>query len=124
MSFFDGLQSFAQWVFVNSLKASILIALIFMIQWFVRDRLPAKWQHALWLILIVRLLLPAGFESNLSLYNVLNKSDRAREISARVFTHPMRVVARHERARGHDLVALFLEEGQEGRSDVVQGLHG
>jgi beta-lactamase regulating signal transducer with metallopeptidase domain len=89
MVIIDGLQVFTQWVFVNSLKASILVAFIFIIRWLVHDRLPAKWQHAFWLILIVRLLLPSGFDSNVSIYNVLDRSDAVLRSSTRIFTQPI-----------------------------------
>ncbi len=64
-----GLSAFSQWIFTNSLKAAVLVLLIFTIQWLLRDRLPAKWMSLLWLVLVIRLLLPSGFESGLSLYN-------------------------------------------------------
>jgi bla regulator protein BlaR1 len=35
-----------------------------------RDRLSAKWQYALWLLFVGHLLLPVGFESMLSVYNI------------------------------------------------------
>ncbi|MBN2001635.1 WG repeat-containing protein, partial [candidate division KSB1 bacterium] len=63
------LSAFSRWIFTNSLKASVLIFLILFIQWLVRDRLPSKWMYVLWLVLVIRLLLPAGFESGFSLYN-------------------------------------------------------
>ena len=89
MTVFDGLISIAQWVFVNSLKASVLIGLILAIQWIARDRLPAKWHHALWLILIFRLLLPSGLESNFSLYNLFGQSNTVRTTSTRLITQPI-----------------------------------
>ena len=84
----DGLQNLTCWVFGNSIKATILIVLIFIIQWLAHERLPAKWLHALWFILIVRLLLPAGFESNLSPFNIFERAD-ANHISIRIFTQPV-----------------------------------
>ncbi|NQT24128.1 WG repeat-containing protein [candidate division KSB1 bacterium] len=74
-------------------KPAFSIGLIFTIQWIVRGRLPAKWQHTLWLILIVRLLLPSGLESNLSLYNLFNRSDGALETTTRIINQPIWIEA-------------------------------
>ena len=37
--------------------------------------------------------------------------------------HERRVVARHERTRGHDRMLVLAEELEEGRSDVVDAAH-
>lgn len=89
MTVLDGLSAIAQWVFINSIKASVLIALILLIQRVARDRLPAKWLHALWLILITRLLLPAGLETDFSLYNLFDRSDTVVSTSAQLITQPI-----------------------------------
>ena len=72
------LEQAARWVFDTSLKATILIALLMIIRLIFRDRLPAKWQHALWLLLIVRLLLPLEMPSPFSIFNMTQKLSRSK----------------------------------------------
>ena len=71
MNFIENLNTIAGWVWINTLKASVLVGIILIIQILFRRRLTAKWHYALWLVLIARLLLPSGFESQLSIYNLI-----------------------------------------------------
>ncbi|MBN1782620.1 N-acetylmuramoyl-L-alanine amidase [bacterium] len=71
MGLLDFIDLLMRWTFANSLKASVLAGLIVFIQWLFKNRLSAGWLHALWFILIIRLLLPAGFESHFSMYNLI-----------------------------------------------------
>ena len=67
IEFFD---SFIAWLLQTSLKATIIIALIIIVQTLFRNRMPAKWQHALWLLLIIRLIIPVDMPSSLSIFNL------------------------------------------------------
>jgi len=88
MVFIDGLQVVTHWIFRQFAQG----------QYFNRNhshdpmagpRSPsARWLHALWLVLIIRLLLPAGFESSLSLYNVFDGSAGKFEDSTRSLFQP------------------------------------
>lgn len=61
------------WVVSSSLQASVLAGLILLVQWLFRKRLPARWLYALWLLLVVRLLMPFVPESPTSVFNLTNK---------------------------------------------------
>ncbi|MCI0494015.1 WG repeat-containing protein [candidate division KSB1 bacterium] len=65
------LVSFTDWLFEASLKASILIALILIIQLLLRRKMPARWQHGIWFLVIVRLISPFDIESQFSLFNLM-----------------------------------------------------
>lgn len=65
------LVSFADWLLKTSLKASILIALILIIQLLVRRKISAQWHYGIWFLLIVRLILPFDIESRFSLFNLV-----------------------------------------------------
>ena len=67
----DFLVSIAAWLFKTSLKASVLVALILIIQLVFRRKLSARWQYGLWLLLIIRLILPFDIESRFSLFNLM-----------------------------------------------------
>ena len=68
---------FLKWLLVTSFKATIVIALIMIIRLVLHDRLPAKWHHALWFLLILRLVLPLEMPSPFSIFNMTQKLSRS-----------------------------------------------
>ena len=73
MNTISTVSDIARWFLITSLKATIVIALIMTIRLAFGDRLPAKWQHALWFLLIVRLVLPINMPTPFSLFNLTDK---------------------------------------------------
>ncbi|MDB6122335.1 MAG: Peptidase BlaR1 [Pedosphaera sp.] len=63
------LNSILLWLLRTSWQVSILILLVGLIQWLFRKQLSPRWRHALWLLVVVRLLLPVSLPSPLSLFN-------------------------------------------------------
>jgi bla regulator protein BlaR1 len=57
------------WVVRASIYAAAAIIIIVLVQTLTRQLLPARWSYALWLILLGRLVLPAGPECSLSVWN-------------------------------------------------------
>ncbi len=55
-----------------SLKGTLLIIVLIIIKGILRDRLSANWHYTVWLLLILRLVLPVAPEAELSLYNLFN----------------------------------------------------
>ncbi|MBN1480097.1 redoxin domain-containing protein [candidate division KSB1 bacterium] len=70
MAVFDPLINFVSWLFLASLKAVVVIALIAIVQTTFRHRLSAKWLHALWFLLIIRLTIPIDIPMPFSLFNL------------------------------------------------------
>lgn len=66
----DQLAWFLAWLGRASLQASVLIVLILAARLLLRERLAPRWRHALWLLLVLRLLLPWSPPSRLSVYNL------------------------------------------------------
>jgi beta-lactamase regulating signal transducer with metallopeptidase domain/peroxiredoxin len=66
----ETIHSVATWLFYTSLKATIVFALILFVQIAFRTRLSAKWQHALWFLLIARLLIPVDVPMPFSIFNL------------------------------------------------------
>jgi len=58
------------WVIQTSLQASILALLILLAQMALRQRLAPAWRYGLWLLLVVRLLLPNAPQTMWSIYNL------------------------------------------------------
>ncbi|MEH6943880.1 M56 family metallopeptidase [Bacillus sp. JJ722] len=69
------LPRFFNWVIETSIMASILVGLILCVRFLLRSKLTPRWQYMLWLILMIRLLLPWSPESSYSIYSILSKSD-------------------------------------------------
>jgi beta-lactamase regulating signal transducer with metallopeptidase domain/ankyrin repeat protein len=67
-SFLQGLESFFAWLLQASWQASVLVALVLLAQAVLRHRLNPRWHHALWLLVILRLLMPVLPESALSIF--------------------------------------------------------
>ncbi|MED4228145.1 M56 family metallopeptidase [Neobacillus cucumis] len=61
------------WVIETSIMASILVALIIGVKILLRNRLTPRWHFLLWMILIVRLILPWSPDSSYSIYSILSK---------------------------------------------------
>jgi beta-lactamase regulating signal transducer with metallopeptidase domain len=71
MDWMNGLSAFSRWVLSTTIKASVMVGLIGLIQILTKNRLPAKWRHGLWFLLVIRLLLPVGIESRMSVFNLI-----------------------------------------------------
>nr|WP_275691014.1 M56 family metallopeptidase [Paenibacillus aceris] len=54
-----------------SVMAAVTVVLIMLAQRILHKRIKPRWQYLMWLLVIVRLLLPWDLESNLSIYNWL-----------------------------------------------------
>jgi beta-lactamase regulating signal transducer with metallopeptidase domain/N-acetylneuraminic acid mutarotase len=63
--------SFLQSLGRLSWQASVLIAFVFLFQRVFRTRMTAAWCHALWLLVLLRLVLPFSWESRVSVFNWL-----------------------------------------------------
>ncbi|NRD78525.1 M48 family metalloprotease [Bacillus sp. BRMEA1] len=66
------LPLFFDWLLETSFMASILVGLILCFKVFLRNKLTPRWHYILWMILIVRLLLPWSPESRYSIYSFLS----------------------------------------------------
>jgi bla regulator protein blaR1 len=67
-AFLRGLESIFAWLIEASWQASVLVALVLLLHLILRGRLNPRWHHALWLLVVARLLLPFLPESALSLF--------------------------------------------------------
>src|SRR5258705_6844299 len=65
------LENAAQWLLRASWQAAVLALLILAIQWIAGSRLSARMRYNLWMLVVLRLLLPALPSSPLSIHNLL-----------------------------------------------------
>lgn len=66
------LSTLFDWLLETTIMASVLVGFILCVKVLLRNQLTARWHYALWLILIVRLLLPWSPDSSYSLYSILS----------------------------------------------------
>ena len=67
---FFGLSTFS-WLMDYTIDISILICLIFIIKLIAAKKLPAWWHYSLWIILLLRMIIPWEFENPLNIPNVV-----------------------------------------------------
>jgi len=75
LDFLHGIHPLAAWVARSSFQATVLVVLILLLRWALGKRLSPGWRSALWLLVLVRLALPAAPRSDLSLFNLLRLED-------------------------------------------------
>jgi beta-lactamase regulating signal transducer with metallopeptidase domain len=65
------LWPFFEWLLQTTIQASLLIFLILLVQLMLRGRLGVRWHYCLWLLLLIRLVLPWAPESRMSIFNLI-----------------------------------------------------
>lgn len=60
------------WVIETSIMASIVVGFILCVKIVLRNKLTPRWQYVLWMVLIVRLVLPWSPDSSYSIYSILS----------------------------------------------------
>jgi beta-lactamase regulating signal transducer with metallopeptidase domain/Tol biopolymer transport system component len=64
-------QPFVAWLLRSTLQASMLIGLILLVQITLRSKLGPRWSHALWLVLLLRMVLPWAPQSRISMFSLI-----------------------------------------------------
>jgi len=70
-SFSMQLWPFFEWLLRTTLQASLLIFLILLFRLILRGRLGVRWHYCLWLLLLIRLVMPWAPESRISIFNLI-----------------------------------------------------
>ncbi len=70
-SFIELLSFFFNSLLRSTLQVSVLVCLILLTKSLLRLKLRARWHYCLWLLLLVRILLPWAPQSNLSVFNLV-----------------------------------------------------
>ena len=65
---------FFRWVLQTSWQAAVLAVLILVGQWLLRKRISPAWRYGLWLLLVLRLLMPVSPQSAFSIFNLTKTS--------------------------------------------------
>ena len=73
-SFFEQLSESFGWLIRSSLHAGVLVCLVLAVKAVVRGRLAARWHYFLWLLVVVRMVMPWGPQSTVSVLNLIPDS--------------------------------------------------
>ncbi|MBW8034918.1 MAG: DUF3887 domain-containing protein [Planctomycetes bacterium] len=68
------LQPWFQWLTRSTLQVSLLVCIILLVKIVLRTKLAPRWHYCLWLLVIVRMLMPAAPQSSLSVFNLIPDS--------------------------------------------------
>ncbi len=79
--YIEQIRSAFLWIADTSFEASVTVCLLLLVRWIFKKRLTAKWQYILWLIVIVRLLMPFTLPSPTSIFNVVKLPSLAGQTS-------------------------------------------
>ena len=74
-------DTFFAWLTQTSLQACVLVGLVLVLGWILRERMAPRWRHALWLLVVIRLVLPWAPESRLSIYNLFSASGESPRVA-------------------------------------------
>ncbi|WP_246320482.1 M56 family metallopeptidase [Paenibacillus qinlingensis] len=96
------LTGFFDWILSVSVMATITVVFIMLIQRILHKRIKPRWHYLMWLLVLVRLLLPWHLESNVSIYNWLSYPDTIHEIN------PANEIGTHEELAMGDSLANIL----------------
>lgn len=64
------MTSVLQWLVDSTMKGSVVILLVAAMQILIGRRLDARWRHALWLLVVLRLAMPVAPSSSWSIFNL------------------------------------------------------
>jgi beta-lactamase regulating signal transducer with metallopeptidase domain len=74
--------TFFQWILSNSFKASVLVIIVLLIKLLFKDKISARIQYLLWLVIVIRLIIPWTTQSPYSIYNLIeNENNKLPKIS-------------------------------------------
>ena len=86
------LSHFFEWLIETSLMASILVGFILCIKVLFRNQLTPRWQYMLWIVLMIRLLLPWSPDSSYSIYSLFSYRSSVSEVIQKNTSSPENTV--------------------------------
>ena len=83
------LNQFFQWVLTTSAMASVMVGLILLTKFILKEKLNIRWHYFLWILLIVRLILPWTPESSFSVFNLIDLKSSGMEVNKQLTFNEM-----------------------------------
>src|SRR6266436_5190237 len=97
------------WVWKTSLAAIVLIGLVLLFQWVLGKLLPPRWRYALWLLVVLKLLIPAGPSSHYSIFNLRDA------LSGPILNSPVSAALPPAQGRSEEPTRPLHPKGEEAR---------
>ncbi len=66
------MQNFIHFLLENSLKASVVVVFVILLNMLLSKWISARWRCCLWLLVMLRLLMPPVLPSEFSTFNIVN----------------------------------------------------
>lgn len=79
-----GLSSIFKMVLLSSAAGSVVAVIVLIMKSLLKNKLNATWQYYIWFLLIIRLIVPTGFETPLSKLNVFVNTSQSIQTSKNV----------------------------------------
>jgi bla regulator protein BlaR1 len=64
------------WLLRSTVAVSFLVCLILIVKALLRGRLPVRWHYWLWALLLIRIVMPYGLQSSVSIFNLMHLSPK------------------------------------------------
>lgn len=109
------------WLLRSSLQGAVLVAVILAVQWVFGKRLSPAWRHAMWGLLVVRLLLIWAPASPLSVYNLAVREVAVVHMEAPAITAHTEISTVPKRPVPPDTVLTTEPRGGRDISDFSDG---
>ncbi|MFC1761050.1 M56 family metallopeptidase, partial [Planctomycetota bacterium] len=77
------------WLSNSSIEAVVLVCFIILIHLTAGRRLPGRWRYAIWILLMIRLVMPWAPVSSVSVYNLLARDNGSSVSTRHVSTEPI-----------------------------------
>jgi beta-lactamase regulating signal transducer with metallopeptidase domain len=65
-----------KWIACSTVMATLLVFLIILAKLILKNKLGAKWHYLIWMLVLIKLLIPFGPQSQFSIYNLFNLTDQ------------------------------------------------
>jgi len=101
-------QNIFYYVIQASIFGSVIGIIIYFLKSTILRKLPAKWQHLLWFIMIFKLILPNGPESKISIFNQINITSKISEADIlKIAQKPIQITESIQHAKSYSFADIL-----------------
>jgi hypothetical protein len=122
-AFFKGEEALFVWLWRSSWQTAVLIGLVLLVQWFFRKQLSSAWRYNLWLLVLIRLVMPSLPESAVSVFNLTRFSKSLVADKAPVSSVLQFEIAGRRAEAGDSARARSPRDLEASNSPVANGVH-
>jgi beta-lactamase regulating signal transducer with metallopeptidase domain len=112
--------NFLEWLIAASWQGSVLVLVVLLARWAMGERLSPGWRCAMWLIVLVRLILPVAPSAGFSIFNV-DRGVRERAVGLVRPALPPTPKYAHESVTGQATAAIVAADTPGVRGEITNG---